>query len=127
MNATVVDCSALAAVAFEEEDGLQILALLENRRLIAPALLPFELAQVCTTKLLRQAEQRSNFISQFVAVLRRVRLELLPVGFHELPELASRYGLSAYDAAYLWLALTERAQLVTLDVRLQAAYRRALQ
>lgn len=127
MNATVVDCSALAAVAFEEDDGQKILALLDDRRLIAPALLPFELASVCTTKVLRHAHQRSHLVDQFVAVLGRVRIELLPVGFHDLPELASRYGLSAYDAAYLWLALAERAPLVTLDLRLQAAYRKAIQ
>jgi hypothetical protein len=49
MNATVVDCSALAAVVFEEDWGAEVVPQLTGRRLIAPALLPFELAQVCST------------------------------------------------------------------------------
>jgi len=33
-------------------------------------------------------------------------------------ELALETGLTAYDAAYLWLAVAHGAELVTLDARL---------
>jgi len=39
----------LAAVVFEEDWGAEVVPQLTGRRLIAPALLPFELAQVCST------------------------------------------------------------------------------
>ena len=44
---------------------------------------------------------------------------------HAALDLARQFGLSAYDAAYLELALREGLPLATLDVRLQAAARQA--
>ena len=125
MNATVVDCSALAAVVFKEGWGAEVLPQLKGRRLVAPALLPFELAQVCTTKMRRHPAQRAVLRDQFIAALGQLGLDLEPVGFDELPVLAERYDLSCYDAAYLWLALAHQAPLVTFDRRLAAAYRKA--
>jgi len=126
MNATVVDCSALAAVVFEEDWAAEVVPQLKGRRLIAPALLPFELAQVCTTKMRRQPAQSAILLDQFVAALGGLTLDLEPVGFDELPGLAEQHGLSCYDAAYLWLALAHQAPLVTFDRKLAAAYREAV-
>jgi len=125
MNATVVDCSALAAVVFDEVWGGEVVPQLTGRRLIAPALLPFELAQVCTTKIRRHPAQGAVLLDQFVAALAQLSFDLEPVGLDELPALAERYALSCYDAAYLWLALAHRAPLVTFDRTLAAAYREA--
>lgn len=122
MNATVVDCSALAAVVFQEHWGAEVLPQLKGRRLIAPALLPFELAQVCATKMRRHPARSVVLLDQFVAALGQLSLDLEPVGFDELPALADRHGLSCYDAAYLWLALAQRAPIVTFDRKLAAAY-----
>ena len=41
-------------------------------------------------------------------------------------ELAQRYKLSAYDAAYLWLAAELKAPLATFDARLGKAAQRHL-
>lgn len=92
---------------------------------MAPALLPFELAQVCTTKMRRHPAHRAALLEQFVAALGQLDLDLEPVGFDELPALADRYELSCYDAAYLWLALAHQAPLVTFDRKLAAAHRKA--
>lgn len=126
MNATVVDCSALAAVVFEEAAGADVLPQLKGRRLMAPALLPFELAQVCTTKIRRHPAHSAALLEQFVAALGELDLDLEPVGLDELPALAERYELSCYDAAYLWLALAHRAPLLTFDRKLAAAHRKAI-
>ena len=125
MDATVVDCSSLAAVVFEEDWGAEVVPQLKGRRLIAPALLPFELAQVCSTKMRRYPAQGPALLDQFVAALAYLSLDLEPVGLDELPELAGRHDLSCYDAAYLWLALAHHAPLVTLDRKLAAAYLKA--
>jgi len=122
MNATVVDCSALAAVIFEEPWSADIVPRLAGRRLIAPALLPFELAQVCSTKMRRHPAQATMLFDQFVTALGGLDLDLEPVGFDELPALADQCNLSCYDAAYLWLALAHQAPLVTFDRKLAAAY-----
>lgn len=125
MNVSVVDCSALASVVFDEPDGDAIRAQIRNRVIIAPALLPFELAQVCTTKVMRHAEQGDLLIDQYTTAMTRLPIEIAPVNFEELPRLASKFGLSAYDSAYLWLALARRVPLVTLDRKLAAAMRAA--
>lgn len=50
-----------------------------------------------------------------------VRLDPQTPGFVSLDRLASTHGLSAYDAAYLELALRRSLVLVSLDDRLTAA------
>jgi predicted nucleic acid-binding protein len=125
MRVAVVDCSALAAVVFEEDWAAEVVPQLKGRRLIAPALLPFELAQVCSTKMRRHPAQAAVLLDQYVAALGQLSLDLEPVGLDELPELAGRHGLSCYDAAYLWLALAHEAPLVTFDRKLAVAHLKA--
>jgi predicted nucleic acid-binding protein len=123
MSATAVDASAVAAVLFMESKGGALLARLSGR-LIAPALLPYELAGVCREKMRRQPELATAWLERFRAVP-RLGIELLPSDFGALPELAASHGLSAYDAAYLQVALANDAPLVTLDARLAKAFERA--
>jgi len=52
-------------------------------------------------------------------------LEIAEPDWADLPVLARQWDLTAYDAAYLQLALKRRLPLVTLDARLAAAYDRA--
>jgi len=52
-----------------------------------------------------------------------VRIDLEAVGFVSLDRLAATQGLSAYDAAYLELALRRSLTLVSLDAQLIAAAR----
>ena len=73
----------------------------------------------------RHPAQSAALLDQFVAALAQLSLDLEPVGFDELPALAGQYGLSCYDAAYLWLALAHRVPLVTFDRKLAAAYLKA--
>jgi predicted nucleic acid-binding protein len=53
-------------------------------------------------------------------------IRLLNVDGRELVELAERYRLTAYDAAYLWVAAELRAPLITFDARLGEAARQHL-
>jgi predicted nucleic acid-binding protein len=125
MDVAVVDCSALAAVVFGEDWAAELLPRLRDRRLIAPPLLPFELAQVCAVKIKRYPSQETVLLDQFVAALSAATVALEPVGLDELPQLAGRFDLSCYDAAYLWLALANRAALLTFDAKLAEAYAKA--
>ena len=56
---------------------------------------------------------------------RRLRVDREPVAITALDELAARFGLSAYDAAYLELALRRSLPLATLDDALLAAMAKA--
>ena len=123
MRATVVDASALAAVLFDEPEAAPVVASLSGKagKLIASSLLRYEIASVCTTKLIRQPD-RAEEIQARHRLLDALAIDYAEPDWDHLPSLARRWQLSAYDAAYLQLALARNASLVTLDARLAAAW-----
>ncbi len=116
----VVDASALAAVIFGEPAGPVIEAQLTGHRLIAPALLPFEMSSVCVKKLRNNPGERDAILARF-AKLPTFPIELYPIDPAATVEAAELLSLSAYDASYLLLARALRAGLVTLDTDLARA------
>jgi predicted nucleic acid-binding protein len=116
----VVDASALAALLFGEPEAEAIASRLDNARLLAPALLAFELANVCLIKARRHPEQRPALIAAF-RLRGRLGVEEVTVDHDSALELAASTGLTAYDASYLWLSRQLEAELVTLDQQLAMA------
>lgn len=114
MAVKVIDTSALAAVAFAEPDGQRVAAQLEEHDLIAPYLLPFELANVCLTKMRRHPVKRELLLAGYEMV-GRLPLTCMAVNVTEVVTLAEDEKLTAYDAAFLWLARQLDVELVTLD------------
>ncbi len=47
-----------------------------------------------------------------------IHIQRVPVPATDVVSLAVRTGLTAYDASYLWLAMSRDAELVTLDRQL---------
>ena len=123
MSVTVVDASAVAAVLFDEPEGAPVVASAGDA-LLAPSLLQYEIASVCTTKLLREPVHAKLILSRY-RLLASLNIELAEPDWEELPLLARQWALSAYDAAYLQLALLRKAPLVTLDARLAEVYDKA--
>lgn len=116
----IVDTSALGAVLFAEPAGARIAARLRNARLVAPALLGYELASVCLKKVRANPQQRSDFLIAF-ARWNQMGIELADVDHSGVLGVAEESGLTTYDASYLWLAERLGAELVTLDRRLARA------
>ena len=123
MSVTVVDASAVAAVLFDEPEGAPVAASVGDA-LLAPGLLQYEIASVCATKLLREPARAKLILSRY-RLLASLDIELAEPDWETLPLLARQWALSAYDAAYLQLALKRKAPLVTLDARLAEAYEKA--
>jgi predicted nucleic acid-binding protein len=116
----VVDASALAAMLFGEPEAEAVASRLENARLTAPALLPFELANAYATKM----RSNKSLRGKGDAVLRLVyqlAIETADVDIGGVIDLAEATGLTAYDASYLWLARSLAGELVTLDRQLAKA------
>ena len=86
----------------------------------APTLLDYELANVCLTKIRRQPGQREALRAAF-GLAHRLNIEAVAVDHTAPLNLAEATGLTAYDAAYLWLARSLGGELVTLDRKLAAA------
>lgn len=115
--AVVVDASAIAAVVFNEPASDEVVAGLGGARLIAPSLLPYELANVYVVKVRKYPEQKTGLERAF-SLLGALEIELVAVSAGATGALAAETGLTAYDAAYLWLAKRLGLKLVTLDRKL---------
>jgi len=124
MSVTVVDASALAAVLFDEPEAAPVMAGISGL-LLAPGLLRYELASICASKL-RNEPQQAKLTLQRYRLLAGLDIEFADPDWDALPLLARQWELSAYDAAYLQLALERKARLVTLDARLAGAYDKAV-
>ena len=119
----VVDCSLLAAMLFQEPDSPAAERKVAGRSLHAPGLLDYEVASVAVKKSRAgRAEVAGNAMLRYA----RASIELHDVDPSALVALAQRYQLSAYDAAYLWLAAELKAPLATFDRRLGVAARQHL-
>lgn len=118
----VVDASALAALAFNEPDAEEVARRLEGREVHAPSLLPYELANVAWKKGRRDPSALPAILRALAEALdadRGITWWSVPPTEATLTALAT--GLTAYDAAYVWLAGFLGADLVTLDGRVAAA------
>ncbi|MCX8049547.1 MAG: type II toxin-antitoxin system VapC family toxin [Methylohalobius sp.] len=120
MAVKVVDASAVGVILFGEPESAAVAGRLAGTRLVAPWLLPFEVASICCKKLRLHPEQRERLLAAF-DLYPNLGIELIEVKQREIVRLAEKTGLTNYDASYLWLAEALNAELVTLDRRLAAA------
>lgn len=116
----VVDASALAALVFGEPESKDVASRLEDGILFAPDLLPYEMANICVMKMRRRPHEAAALRSAF-RNFQELPIELRIVDTGSVLDLAVQKGLTAYDAAYFWLALELGAELVSLDKQLLRA------
>lgn len=129
MSGYVVDASVSLAWFFEDEKSLfseSALDRLATAQVWVPALWLLECANVLIGA---QRRGRLSAAQHRTLVERATALPLLvdrePVALSRISEIAERYALTAYDAAYLELAQRRSLTLLTLDARLAAAARAA--
>jgi len=117
----VVDCSVLSAILFGEATRDAALRIITGRTLHAPRLLESELVNVAVKK--SRVGWSQVVLSDGLAHYAQQVIELHRPDLQEQYALALRYGLSGYDAAYLWLAGLLQAPLATFDEKLAKAAR----
>lgn len=127
----VIDASSVLAWCFEDEGGPEMDALIEKVAVdgaMVPGLWSLEIANGLVMGERRGRLQPAESLA-FVAML-----EELPIvadratgarALHETMSLAREHRLTAYDAAYLELAMRRGLPLATGDRSLRAAARRA--
>ncbi len=113
----VIDASAMAALVFGEPEADEIADRIRGAGLHAPTLIDYELASVCLKKLRKYSKQRTALLEGH-ALAAQMAVKKHPVDTQAMVPMAEQAGLTAYDAAYLWLAGSLGAELVTLDKRL---------
>lgn len=111
------------ASAYTDAISLQ----LQTDKALVPPLWQMELANVLKTACTR-GKLQLNQARQILDVLGQLPIEVdtsAAPGQRQLFELAMRYGLSSYDAAYLELAMRHGLPLATRDEQLRLAARAA--
>ena len=92
MAGKVVDASALGALLFGEPAGAAVAGRLRDAGLIAPALLPFEVANVCLKKMRRHPDRRDALLAAF-GMFDRIEVAIVDVDHGEVLGLAERVAL----------------------------------
>jgi predicted nucleic acid-binding protein len=123
MPGKVVDASAVSALLFGEPKAARVVDALQGFRLAAPVLLDYEVSSVCLKKIHLYPERRDALLSAY-RLLSSLSVDRYGVDAEATMLLAEETGLSIYDASYLWLARVLRAELVTLDRRLDSIFKR---
>jgi predicted nucleic acid-binding protein len=119
-SVVVVDASALAALLFGEPDAPAVSAALDGHALAAPTVLRYEIASVYLRKLKRYASRRLA-LTEMLRAYPLLAIDEVQPSADEIARFAEQTDLTAYDAAYLWLARLLGAPIVTLDRRLAEA------
>lgn len=118
MPVSVIDASALTALAFNESEAAAVSEMLEGQTLAAPALVIYEVGNACWKKCRRYPASAAVFREAFADVP-KMGIELFVIEPARVLAVAEKCGVTFYDAAYVWLADRLNARLVTLDRRLQ--------
>jgi len=128
MASFVIDASATLPWCFDDEATAYTEGLLNRcaagEEVMVASVWPLEI----TNGLLfaqRRGRVTAERVEQFLAQILRLRIQVEPFttqqAVHEVRRLAQTYQLTAYDAAYLELALHYNLPLATLDIELKQA------
>ena len=128
--ALVVDASVSAAWFLPDEATPfteAVLSATASVEVWVPALWWLEIGNLLINAQRRQRISTAKRIELLAAAQAlRLRVDREPVALATIDALADRYRLSAYDAAYLELALRRQLPLATLDAALLAAMPQAV-
>jgi predicted nucleic acid-binding protein len=125
----VLDCSMTMAWCFDDEATPYTNAVrdrLADMRAVVPSLWPLEVANATIVGERRKRLDEARTL-RFLAILKGLPIaidaETSDKAFSEIVHLARAHNLSAYDAAYLELAIRRGLPLATLDGKLKTAAR----
>lgn len=130
MTAFVLDASITLAWLFEDERSEaadELLARLDTETAAVPSVWPLEVANVIAGAERRRritAARRAEFVAQLETFAIMVDEETADRAFSRILDLARQQQLSAYDAAYLELAMRLGIPLASKDRELRDAAER---
>jgi predicted nucleic acid-binding protein len=123
----VVDCSYTLAMVMPDERRPATMPQVAAVRMLVPPIWPYEVANAFRNAIRRRRVGESE-ITGVCARIEGLRIEAVAAqdgGVRQHYAAAAAHGLTAYDAAYVELALQRRCPLATLDASLADVARRA--
>jgi predicted nucleic acid-binding protein len=123
----VVDCSYTLAMVMPDERVPASMPQVAAARMLVPSIWPYEVANAFRNAIRRRRVDETA-ITGVCARIEGLGIEVVPThdaGVRQHFAVTAAHGLTAYDAAYVELALQRRCALATLDARLADAARNA--
>ena len=115
----VADTNTFLAVALDEPEKQEIIALTNGQELIAPAVLPFEIGNALSALVKRnklsEAEARAAW-----RACQKIPVDLREIDIEMALNIATEHNISAYDAYFIVCAINLRSPLLTLDRQLKS-------
>jgi predicted nucleic acid-binding protein len=127
----VLDCSITMAWCFADEANDrsdEVLELLKESNAIVPSIWTLEVINVlhvAERKKRITPTQSNTFINLLAALPIEVDMSLNDLPNKQILEISRKYKISAYDAAYLELALRKKVPLFSFDMALCIAAKKA--
>lgn len=125
----ILDASIALSWCFIDESTPQTMALLERlekETAKVPVIWPLEISNILLSAQRRKRISYADmiqYLEMFNIINIQIDLETVERSFHEITSLAYSEHLTAYDAAYLELAIRTGLPLATKDQQLQKASR----
>ena len=113
----IADTNIFLAVALEEPERNEIIALTSDTNAIAPEILPYEIGNALSAMLKRKKITGSEALS-VLKTINNIPVRLVPADIHESLEIAIEFNIYAYDAYFLQCARSLACPLLTLDKRM---------
>ena len=110
----VADTSTFLAVALEESEKSWLIEVTEGQKLVAPPILPYEIANALSSLVRRKVLERSQ-VAAVWDVATDIPVKLEPIDICSALLLAAEYGIYAYDAFFLQCSIMTGFPLLTLD------------
>jgi len=129
----VIDAGVILKGYFADETGHEYAQLIIKEyaegivELHAPQLIMYEIVNALVVAGNRKRIDNEQ-INEIIAAIREIEIKLLPIGdIQRLFDISLKYGRSAYDAAYIFLAETLNMKMVTADAKLHTAVKGKIQ
>jgi predicted nucleic acid-binding protein len=120
----VLDTSVALAMFLpdEKEGGIAKTILRGKTYFIVPELINYEFRNSLWVAVARRRRIKFNQAQDILARFEKLPLIYKDVKLDKAFDLSCENGVAFYDAVFLWLAIKEKAELLTLDVKLKEIY-----
>jgi len=118
----VADTNIFLAVTFDEPEGERLLKLTTGHQLVAPEVLPFEIANALTA-MMKKGVLNSKELREAWDIITTVPVDLRAINIGSALTIANQFNIHAYDAYFLECALNLRLPILTLDGQMKRVAR----
>jgi predicted nucleic acid-binding protein len=116
----VIDTSALIAVIVDEPERNTIINLTAGNTLIGPGSIPWEIGNAFSAMFKRQ-RITLDAAQKGLSIFESIPLRYIKPDFVNSVTISKQTNMYAYDAYFIDCAIRQKAPLLTLDKKLQAA------